>query len=424
MSERHQKSILPSGITLVTEAMPDRGSISFGAWVKCGSRDEPVPQLGISHFIEHMMFKGTERRDARSIASSLESLGGNLDAFTSREQVCYYARAMAEHLPEVVDVVADIVCRSRFAQPDVEMEKSVVREEIYSCDDNPEDKVGELLNEQVWGGHPLGLPILGTVETVSAFRSDDLRTYFSSRYRGDQLLVAAAGNLEHDRVAELVEKAFTPPRGDVLPLSDAPPPFVPSVRHYVRKDLQQLQVALGTRGVPYGHPDRYALHVLNALLGGGMSSRLFQSVREEKGLAYSIFSGIESHRDAGMITIQMGVAPDRGREALACVRAELETLRAEGPTVEEVDSARSQIRGGMVIGQESVSNRMYHLAYDELYRGRHCPLEEEVARVMAVTHEDVRRAAARYLDPATFALAVLGPAEHPPITEADWSVTT
>ncbi len=247
----YRKSVMPSRITLVTESVPGRQSVALGVWVRSGARDEPFERLGISHFIEHMMFKGTERRDARAIAQSLESLGGHLDAFTAREQVCYFARALAEHLLPVVDVLSDIVCCSRFAASEVEREKSVVREEIFACEDNPEDKINDVLAGQVWGGHSLGRPILGTLETVERLDPESLRDYFRRRYPPENLVVAAAGALEHERVAELVERHFTPPDGEGLPFSGPPPPFTPSVRHEVRPGLQQLYLSLGTRGLPY-----------------------------------------------------------------------------------------------------------------------------------------------------------------------------
>ena len=304
-----RKTVLPSGLTLLTERIPERRSLAVGVWVRSGARDEPGEMLGISLFIEHMMFKGTERRDARAIAASLESLGGHLDAFTAREEVCYYARALAEHLPEVVDVLADIVCRSRFAPAEVDREKSVVREEIFASDDNPEDRINDMVSEQVWPGHPLGRPILGTVDTIEQLDSERLRRYFRSRYRPEHLVIAAAGAVEHERMAEVIRQDFEPPDGPPLPFSGPPPGFAPGVRHETREDLHQLYLALGTRGVGYSDAERYALVVLNTLLGGGMSSRLFQSVREEAGLAYSVFSAADFHRDTGLVTIQLGVAP-------------------------------------------------------------------------------------------------------------------
>ena len=415
-----QKTVLGSGLTLVTLAMPDRASVSFGAWCRSGARDEPPEHLGISHFIEHMMFKGTERRDARAIAASLESLGGHLDAFTAREQVCYYARSLAEHLPEVVDVVSDIVCRPRFAPAEVEREKSVVREEISSCDDNPDDRVNDQHAAQLWGEHGLGRPILGTAETVTALDPGTLRAYFAQRYRPDELLVAASGALEHERVAELVERLFTPPAGEPLPLSAAPPAFARTTHHDVRGDLQQLYLSLGTRGVSWNSPDRHAVAVLHTLLGGGMSSRLFQSVREEAGLAYSVYTATDFHRDSGQLSIHLGVSPDRGREALERVRVELQALCADGPTADEVDAARRQIRGSLLIGQESVSSRMVQIAHDELYTGRYVPTAEQVERVMAVTRDEVTAIARRLLEPASFALTALGPAPGGALTDADW----
>jgi predicted Zn-dependent peptidase len=416
----YRKSVLPSGITLVTEAMPDRRSAALGVWLRSGSRDEPLELLGITHFIEHMMFKGTERRDARAIAASVESLGGHLDAFTAREEVCYFARVLGEHVPAVVDVLSDIVCRSQFAEHEVDREKSVVREEIFSCEDNPEEKINDLLSEQVWGGHALGRPILGTVETIDGLSRGTLRGYHGSRHRPEHLVMAAAGAVDHDRLAEIVNGDFEPPTGEALPLSGAPPVFRPSLRHEVRADLQQLYLALGARGVSYSHPQRYAVAVLNTLLGGGMSSRLFQSVREEAGLAYSVYSSADFHRDAGLLSISLAVSPDRGREALKRVHEELTHLCEEGPTEEEVAMARSQLEGSVVMGQESVSNRMYHVAHEEIYCGRYTSPEEQVAQVLKVTREDVAAVARGCLKPEGFVLTALGPAHQGELTGSDW----
>jgi len=421
MNRVYHKSVLPSGTTLVTETMPERRTFSLGVWVKSGARDEPAEWLGISHLLEHMMFKGTERRDARAIAASLESLGGHLDAFTAREQVCFYARALAANLPEVVDVLADIVCRSRLAQNEVDRERSVVREEILSYEDNPEEKIMDLLAAQVWGGHALGKPILGTAETVDGLNAGELRTYYGRRYRPELLLVSAVGPIEHEAVAALVEKHLRPPGGEPAPLSDPPPSFTPSV-HHEERDLQQLYLSLGTRGVPYGHDDHEVLIVLNTLLGGGMSSRLFQGVREEAGLAYSVYSVPDFFRDAGLVSIHMGVLPERGREALARTRLELERLRSEGPSEEEVEAARLQSMGSVVMDNESLSARMIQLASEEIYRARYTALDEQIARVLAVTRDQVVDAARRFLDPARFALTALGPAHGGPMTAGDWPV--
>jgi predicted Zn-dependent peptidase len=421
MDTNFRKSVLSSGVTLLTEPMADRRTLSLGVWVRCGARDEPAEWLGISHLLEHMMFKGTERRDARAIAQSLESLGGNLDAFTAREQVCYYARALAANLPEVVDVISDLVCRSRLAQPEFDRERSVVRDEILAYEDSPEEKVNDLLAEQVWGGHALGRPILGTAETIDALTPEQLRAYHARRYRPELLLVSAVGPVDHEALAAQLEEHLSPPAGDPAPLSGPPPAFTPSVRHEER-DLQQLYLSLGTRGVPYTDADHHALVVLNTLLGGGMSSRLFQRLREEEGLAYSIYSATDFFRDAGMFSMHMGVLPERGREALALIREELDRLRRDGPDDAEVASARVQAMGGAVMDSESLPARMMQLAHDEIYRGRYTPLDEQIARVMAVTRDHVADVARRMLDPGRFALTALGPLHGGPITANDWPV--
>jgi predicted Zn-dependent peptidase len=422
MVGRYTKSVLPSGVTVVSEEMPDRRSVSVGVWVRNGARDEPAERLGITHFIEHMVFKGTERRDARAIALSLESLGGHLDAFTGREQVCYYARALADHLPDVIEVLFDLVGRPRFAPAEVEREKSVVREEISASEDNPEDKINELLSARIWPGHALGRPILGTVDTIGALDAPALRGYFESRYRAEQLVVSAAGGLDHERLVSEVERWHSPPSGPQLELDSAPPAFEPAIEHQVRDDLQQLYLSLGTRALAYQDAERYPLVVLSTLLGGGMSSRLFQSVREEAGLAYSIYSAPDFHRDGGMLSIHLGVAPERGREALQRVREELERLRRHGPDEAEVATGRQQLLGSVVMGQESVSTRMSHLAQEELYRGRYVGPDEQIERVTAVTRDQVAALAERLLDPSRYALVAIGPARGAPLTAADWPI--
>ena len=421
MSAVVEKTTLASGITLLTQTMADRKTVSIGVWVRTGSRDETPERQGIAHFIEHMMFKGTETRDARAIAASLESLGGHLDAFTTREQVCYTARALSEHLPEAIDVVADILCRSRFDAVEVEREKSVIREEILSYEDNPEEKLGDQLAAQVWGDHALGRPILGTTDTVGSFTPETLRENFRRRYRGDQIVIAAAGDLRREDLVRLVEGAFAPPAGELPAADESPLPLPPSVRH-TEDDVQQLYLSLGTRALPYGDPRRYAMVVLDTLLGGGMSSRLFQRIREEAGLAYSVFSSLDFLRDGGVISVHLGVSPERGRQALQLLREELSGIAVSGPTAAEVEMTRRQLHGSIVIAQESVSGRMYHMARQELYTGRYTTPEEQVERILSVTREDVAALAAEFLRPERFALGALGPAPGGPITEADWAV--
>lgn len=421
MSSAVERSVLPSGLTLLTQTMSDRHTVSVGVWVRTGARDESREHSGLAHFIEHMMFKGTETRDARAIASSLESLGGQLDAFTTREQVCYTARALSEHLPDSIEVLSDLLCRSRFEPAEIEREKSVVKEEILAYEDNPEERVADLLAEQLWGDHALGRPILGSAESVDSFTRETLQQHFHSCYRADQLVIAAAGGLEHTHLVELASKWFTPPTGDPPALDVSPPSFRPSVRH-VDHDVQQLYLSLATRSVPYGDPRRYALIVLETLLGGGMSSRLFQSIREEAGLAYSVYSSIDFLRDGGGLSIHMGVSPEKGRQALTLLREEILRLLAEGPSAEEITSTQQQLKGAVVMGQESVSSRMYHMARQELYTGRYTPPEQQVARFLAVTRDEVMEAANLYLRPERFVLTALGPEPDGSLTESDWPV--
>jgi len=415
-----RKSTLANGVTLLTERLPHRRSVAVGVWVKSGARDEPEELSGISHFLEHMMFKGTERRDARAIAESLESLGGHLDAFTSREQVCFYARVLSENVGEAMDVLADIVCRSRFAEADIRREQQVVREEILAYEDNPEEKLHDILAETVWATHSLGRPILGTVEHVQSFTRPALLGYYTHRYVPAEVVVAAAGDLDHDHVVELVSRHFQLPPAAQIPLSEPPRPVAPRIVH-VQRDVLQLYLALGAQSVPHAHPDRFPLMVLNTVFGGGMSSRLFQSVREEAGLAYSIYSHVDFYRDAGLLLVALGVAPETGREALGRVHEELLRMQREGPSEEEVHSGKSQIKGSILLAQESVSNRMNQLALDQIYRGEPMGADYYVEQVMALTRDDVARVAHDYLSPERFTLTALGPLKDGPLSEGDWS---
>ncbi len=419
MSHAVSKTTLPGGLTVLSQTLPDRRTLSLGVWVRSGARDEPREQLGVTHFLEHMMFKGTESRDARAIAASLESLGGSLDAFTTREHVCYTARVLSEHLPQAVEVVSDLVCRSRFEPAEIEREKSVVREEILAYEDNPEEKVSDVLAELLWGDHALGRPILGTEATVGAFDRGALRGQFEPRFRSDQLVVAAAGGLEHDDLVAEAARWFRPPEGAPPAFDGAPGPHRASVRHEPR-ELQQLYLSLGGRAVPYGDPARYALVVAETLLGGGMSSRLFQRIREEAGLAYSIFTTLDLLRDDGLFAIHLGVSPEKGREALRLLREELARLVADGASADEIEAAKMQIKGSVVMAQESVSSRMYHVARQELYLGRYTPPEEQVEKVLAVTPEQVHDAFRRFARPERFSLAALGPTEGGPLGAPDW----
>ncbi len=402
------KRVYPSGLTLVHERMPHRASIALGVWLRAGARDEPEAQAGMTHFLEHMLFKGTERRNAYQISASIEALGGHLDAFTAREHVCYSARALEEHLPHALDVLADVIGHSTLPEVELAREKEVVREEIASYEDSPEEKVHDILAATLWGADPLGRPILGSEESVNAFTVDGLSTFYRGRYRPRNLVVSVAGAFDPAWLEDAVGKAFGEEGGSPIELATGADTATPAFA-YEGRDVTQLHLALARPGIANDHPSRYRLAVLSAIVGGGMSSRLFQRLREERGLAYSVYTSTESYRDTGAVTIAMGVQPARAAEALGRLQEELALFAAEGPTDEELDSGKAQIKGSMLLGEESVSNHMYHLALDELCYGRFVSLESHLADIAAVTREDVIESARAWMGPAGWSIAAVGP---------------
>jgi len=403
-----QRTQLSNGLTILSEALPGRRSLALGVWLKTGARDEPPSLVGVSHFLEHMLFKGTESRTAYEIANSLESRGGQLDAFTTREYVCYYARCLEEHGDLALDVLSDIVVHSTLPDDEIEREKSVVREEIQSYEDNPEEKVADVLAEGLWGADPLGWPILGTLESLESLRSGEVRRFYRQRYGPRSLVITASGKVDHAWLVDSVGRLFDSSGGDGSHAGGPPRALAPRIM-YIEREVTQTYLALGRPAVPQGDPRRYALAVLNAIVGGGMSSRLFQSVRETAALAYSIYSSLDFFRDAGTLSIFLGVRPERANEALRRVAEELNRFRREGPSEEEMQAGRSQIRGNLILGQESVTNHMTHLAMDELYHGRHIPLDDHLDRVAAVTTKEVTDLAQEYLRPESYTLAAVGP---------------
>ena len=399
--------MLPNGIRLLTERMPHVRSVSIGVWLARGSRHEPKAQSGIAHFVEHMLFKGTATRSAEDIAQEIDSIGGQMDAFTAKEYASYYIKVLDEHLPLAVEVLADIVMRPAFRREDIEREKKVVLEEIKMVEDTPDDLVHELFTEQFWADHPLGRPILGTKETVEALTADALRTYFTRAYSAPNLIIAATGNIEHEAVKALVSRMFegVPLQGD--PLSDVPPETSSAI--IIRnKDLEQSHVCLGTPGYRQDHDARYASYVLNTILGGSMSSRLFQNVREKRGLAYSVFSGLSAYRDAGSMTIYAGCANEAVGELIDVVIAELRRIKQEPPPASELQRAKDHLKGSLMLNLESTSSRMSQLARQEIYFDRQCDLDETLQGVERVTGADVERVAHDLFADGSLAATVLG----------------
>ena len=400
--------VLPSGLRLVTEEMSHVRSVTIGVWLTRGSRHESDALSGVAHFVEHMLFKGTTSRSARDIAQTIDSIGGQLDAFTAKEYAAYYIKVLDEHVPIAIELLSDMIMHPALAPEDVEREQGVILEEIKMVEDAPDDLVHELFAQQFWPRHPLGRPILGTRETVSSFSSSILRDYFGGTYVASNLVIAAAGNLQHATLRPLVERAF-----GALPQHDsddatAPPDVTPGVaeRH---KEIEQSHICLGTPAYAHAHPDRHALYVLNTILGGSMSSRLFQHIREERGLAYAVFSHLTSYSDAGMMTVYAGCANDKVSDVVELTLRELRTLRDTPVDPDELRRAKDHLKGSLMLGLESTSSRMSHLARQVLYFGRHFTLDEILNSIEAVSAEDVQRVANLLFRDSGLAATVVGP---------------
>ncbi|MFC5993169.1 M16 family metallopeptidase [Pseudonocardia hispaniensis] len=408
---------LPGGIRLLTETLPGVHSVAFGIWIAIGSRDERPDQVGAAHFLEHLLFKGTGRRTAAAIAEEIDAVGGELNAFTAKEHTCYYAYVLDADLPLAVDVLADVVTDARLALTDVELERGVVLEEIAMRDDDPEGLVGELFDEALFAGHPLGRPVIGSEESIRAMNRDTLYEFWRGEYTAPRMVVTAAGNLVHERVEELAGAAlaaaaarFDPGSVPVPPRTGATrPPAVTGPRLVLRSnDTEQAHLMLGVPAFDRHDPRRHALLVLNAALGGGLSSRLFQQVREQRGLAYSVYSAATTYADAGSLAVYAGCVPERLSEVVAVIRGVLDAVAADGLTEAELTRAKGSLRGGLVLGCEDTASRMNRLGRSELDHGRQRSISESLDRIAAVTGDEVSRVARELLSvPLTG--AVVGP---------------
>lgn len=414
MTENVEKTTLANGVRVVTESISHVESISLGIWVATGARYEAQNVRGISHFLEHMLFKGTERRPtAKQIADEMDMVGGYLNAFTDKEYTCYYARALAQHLPLSLDLLSDMYMNSLFDAAETARERKVVLEEIKRRDDDPDDLVHDLLAETLLPQHPLGLPVIGSADVVAGLTPDDLRTYMAKHYGPHNVIVSAAGNLEHAHVVDLANETLGKLTGDSLKGEHSAPHTTPGVREYARP-TEQVNFCIGTRG--YGQMDdqKYPLAILDTVLGGSMGSRLFQEIREKRGLAYSVGSYAATHREGGYFVAYGGTSPDTYEECLDVVRAEFAKVREGGITSQEMERAKNQFRGSIVMAQESMSSRMNRLGKSEVYFDRVIPLDEVVAAIDAVTLNDVQ-AVAEYIfppDPSALTITAVGPFGH------------
>ncbi len=401
------RDTLDNGLRLLTEAIPHVRSVSFGVWLNRGSRQEGSAYPGIAHFVEHMLFKGSENRSAEAIAQEVDSIGGQMDASTGKENANYSIKVLDEQLPVAVDILADVVLHPRFADDDVHREKNVVLEEIKMVEDTPDDLVHELFLQRFWSGHPLGMPILGTPDSIEALTAQALRDYFAATYTADNLIIAAAGNLEHARVRELMERSFGGTRaGDPLPVDG--PPTDHALILIRNKELEQSHICLGVGAYPQNHHERYVGLVLNTVMGGSMSSRLFQNVREKRGLAYSVGSGLSAFRDAGLLSIYAGCSNERVGEVIDVIMNELRQMVTQPIALSELQRAKDNVKGGLLLGLESTWHRAAYLARQEIYFDRMFTIDETIAGIMAVTIEDVARVARELLTRTPLSVAVLG----------------
>jgi len=409
---RHHAAVLPGGLCVLAEPVPHVPSLALGVWVRCGSRDEEPGDAGITHFIEHLVFKGSRRHSGYQLAKRMEALGGQIDAYTTKENTCFYARVFEGHRRQAIEILAELLCEAAFEPESIEREVQVVAEEIQSYEDNPEELIHDLASEVLFDSHPLGTPILGRLESLRGLSARRVRRFHRERYVAPQVIVAAAGCVEFPRLVAEVQKSFRFPRREApngrIPL----PRFRQRVAH-VERDLSQVSVCLVRRGPSYHDPSRHAKYLLNTILGAGGSSRLYQCIREEEALAYAVYSFMDSYRDTGAFGVYLGVNPDQTARALRLVCRELRRVKRDGVRAWELEAAKAQVFAGLFLSYESMYERIARLAHNQEYYGRQVPLAQVVDAIEQVTLEDVQRAAEDLLDPARFSLVTLGPAGSP-----------
>jgi len=405
----YKKTILANGIRVISEEIPTVKSVSIGIWVNTGSRNETAEINGISHFIEHMMFKGTKKRNYIQIAESLESVGGYMNAFTTKEHTCYYARVLDEYLERAVDVLSDMVQNSIFPPKEIDKEKTVVLEEIKRSEDDPDDLVHEYFEKHLFGEHPFARPIIGTAENVSRFSQNDLFAYTRRFYTNDNTIVTAAGNLKHETLVRLVEKYFRMKRKSSVPRKEYTTPKQQRLTKEYPKPIQQAHVCTGTLAFNVHHHMRYPGLVMNAVLGDGMSSRLFQQIREKHGLAYSVYSFLTMTNEAGVFGIYAGTDKNAVTKAIELACKELEKIKSTPLKKSELARAKAQLKGNMLMSLESTSNRMLRLGTNELYFGEYQPLDSIVKSIDAVTIDDVQNVANLLFNINQFTTVVLLP---------------
>src|SRR5208282_1458337 len=391
-----RRTILPSGLTILTERMEHIRSVAMGVWIRAGSRHELAEVNGISHFVEHMVFKGTKSRSAQHIAREVDAIGGNLDAFTGKETICFNMKVLDEHVPPALDVLSDLVLNPVFATEDISRERGVILEEIKMDEDNPDYLVHEIFTQNFWKDHPLGKPILGTKETVKKFERQAVLDTYSHRFAPGNIIVAAAGHLDHDQFVDLVVKHFEHLKPAQNGFHSAEPKIVPRIVLRNKKALEQVQLCIGVPAYPIAHEKRHAGYILNTLLGGGMSSRLFQNIRERQGLAYSIYSDLNPYRDTGCMAVYAGTSLASATKVVKAVVSEFHNLKTEPVPAEELRRSKDQLKGSLMLSLESSTARMSNLARQEMYFDHFQDLDELIEKIEAVTADDLQSLAQEF----------------------------
>ena len=414
----YHKSRLENGVRIVSECIPYVRSVSIGVWIQNGSRNEGKDKNGISHFIEHMVFKGTPTRTAKEIAQSLESVGGHLNAFTSKELTCYYARVLDAHVPLALDVLADIVLHPLFKEGDIKKEKRVVLEEIKNRDDTPDDLIHDLFFQSLYEPHPLAWPILGSSENIQKFSAHELRRFVDDHYSTDRIVIVAAGNIEHDTLVDLIQKHF---REKNVSVENGTPEFsdISTRIDIYPREIAQTHLCIGTRSYPYARPQRIPLFVLSTLLGRGMSSRLFQNIREKEGLVYSVYAIQDFFVDTGIFGVYAGTDSSQLQKVLKMILHEFQSLVTTPVSDDELTRTKSQLKGNLMLSLESTSNRMMRLSEQEIYLDTYFSLDETIANIDRVTAEDIQTIAHDLFNPEKFIVTVLGPVKKDVIQKED-----
>ncbi|HEY3068620.1 MAG TPA: pitrilysin family protein [Methylomirabilota bacterium] len=411
MTEEYRKSVLANGIRVITERMPHVRSVAVGVWVETGSRREPESRGGMSHLIEHLVFKGTATRTAEEIARAMDSVGGQMDAFTTKEHTCFYVQVLDEHLPLAVDLLTDILLHPLFNADELEREKSVVLQEIKMVEDTPDDIIHDIFAAQVWEGHPLGRPILGTRDAVTAYGRDTILSHFTEEYVPPKVIIAVAGNVTHERVVDLFGHGFNGFRREAPDRPHEAPTMKPGV-NIVAKTLEQVHLVMGFPGLPHAAPERYALFLLNDIMGGSMSSRLFQEVRERQGLVYSIHSGVQAFLDTGILYVYAATDPPNFSKVLKSTLKELRELKKTGVTQDELRRTKDHLKGSLMLSLESTSSRMNRLAKHEMHLGSFLTMDQMLTGIDSVRHEEVQALVTELLDEEHLALTTLGPLDR------------